>query len=581
MCAFFDPDNIPLGLLEKYSRDGQVPGPKDDIYKAVWNARDLHLLEHDAPSSTISLHRVVRHVLRDLLAEEQAEEALRQQAMTTLERALSDSRLARWLHPHVETTKEGPQIEKYPLLREYLEDLGVMNALEAGDSWEKLVFGGESPSYEAMHRLEDDDGRTKVILRMAAISRVCSEEFARVVFACVYFVVHYWWDNYLAGDHIADPLLEIWEQTHDSEVDKKLLETLHRIQEKYPPVQHYKERTNEKRIEMVSRWNEVGRAVQEVREQLNIALAPKEPATPATRYARGITNIYLAEALRYGKGLKEYSHPDNDQIPPLYREAEELFGRNSDHFHQIWAKWETADFRLEAGQRCRRYAEENPRTKKEYGDKATEHFEEADKKCRDGLRHAIERGRDDEIDAEVIANFYSTMASLEWETSRQASRIIGYRWAAPYVAYAYVLSEKDVYSVSFYEEHVERTMDWLLEVIDSAPDEAVPLCQFFRKCWGRPALAEGTLRSLFSRQDWDSLRDYLFPTAPELTPTSTTYNADLTDGSREEVMRHVRAMPRRIGQLRQHPLPETFTEVARLLKKQLVDDSGEENGGAE
>ena len=596
-CAFLHPDQISLKLLQGFQPEGFAQPPsREEIEASATRAKKLRLLTvtHSDNGMIIRIHREVRAVLQDILkpdantnevVQTPQQEALGARArndwplaMKVLEQALDRHEFSAELSSHLDTLLENEDIEKqlalstgvtpptasYPALSEQMVQRNVLKAIKNGDSWETLLFGSATPSYEAMHRLQDQEEEKKVKWRMAAIRQVCGEKFGRVVFSCVYLVIHYWWDTYLEGDYLAKPLLDHWDE--QSEDDKTLLKNLRVLQEHYPPVHDYKNRANQ-----TEDWNKIGKAILELRKQLEIEPLA-ENATSAERFARAITNFHLAEALRYGNELEGCNPLENQKSWQLNREAETLFAENADEFHRIWALWEMADYHGEAGQRCRSYAQANPQQAQSYQDKGRDHFETAREICFDGLAAAIERAHEDAIDAEVVAGFYSLLADIsaaEAEDAGTAHEVVAYRCAACFLAYAFILHEADSYSVAFYDEQSKRMMDWLN---NGSPAQRLERCKYLQQFWKRQILDDEALADL----DLNSLECHtkLFPNVPKLV--GSTKDAELNSVDETHIKRLIHVMPRQIERLQAaYPLdlttPETSTlsHVAALLIKQL------------
>ena len=452
-----------------------------------------------------------------------------------------------------------------------------------------LLFGGEVPSYKAMHWGQKSEERKTVARRMVLVHYILRErpEEARLLFACAYLASYYWWDCYLEKDNICDPLLELWESLPVEQKDTELIQVLRDFDEKYPTLREY-----QKFKEKSEEWTIAGNKMLEVQTMLGIANPANLTGSlaAAKSFTRAVSNIFVADALCYGEKMANYQYPENQSALELKQETKRLFDqleRDEYKFYHSWIRWEIGELHLLSGQQC---ATE--------GDiaKAQGYFAKAREECEDGLKEAINQAQkavdeNDDIDAEVIANLYSVLASLDWAEAKRnlALKIMCHCCATVYLAYALVLASPDNYGIEYYEEQVDHTIDWIIEFIESpsdtsmpdetALDEAVPLFQFARNFWGEvldvaltePVLTRDKVRTAFENQDREKLKKHLCPLSPG--KLGENLDAELYDGAREKIATIVKDMPAIIAEIavwNSSLLPEEFVTVAQLLKKQLL-----------
>lgn len=568
-CALLDPEAIPLELLSACTGTGELG-------EVLRPALGLRLLTCDGDH--VRLHREVHGVLGDILRTSPAHADVPQAVLAGMDALLKQPERPWQLSPHLQMLVDGGWVEAggsgMPQLEHYLEGRAILRDIQSGTAWETLLFGDEEATFEAMHRLEEPEQRAKLAHRLAALGGVCTPEYARLIFACVYLMVHYWWDQYLEAAPLARPLLEIWERTHPQPEDQRLLAALRQFQASYPPISDYRARTGPA---AAAAWNRTAGAVREVRGLLDLQDPPGAAASSAAGYARGILNIYLAESLRYATGDPEHAWPDNPHLDELYAEAVSLFRRNEDAFDTDWSLSEWADYHAEAGARCAASAG--------HAQGAGPHFSRARELCREGLQSvlhgATRREEPAALDAEVCARFYTTLGQAIAALSGQPEAEVAYRCAATLAAAAFVLMEEDVYSVTFYREQRERTLDALSALADTRPESLADACAALRKWWGRPALSARTVEEVFARgaARRAPLAELLLPPEARVEEGSSGADTELTPDSRAELQALVRVMPRRLARFPAEAVPQHLPEVARLLKAQCAPDGRQEEEG--
>lgn len=547
LCVCLAPEPMPPRLLQIYW-DSTSPTNSDatSIEDALRLAVTLNLLKVSPLDGQYAVHREVRTVIREVLATEGSLDAWSRTARAVLDEAIQEIALIPRLHGHAQELAEDSLTPEFEHLAEYAESLQVLEALRDGDRWETLVFGDEPPTYERMRfALEDPAGRQRTLRRLAAIRSVCGDAQARLVFACVYFLVHYWWDALMEDDYVADALLELWVATHGEQHDAELVTNLRELQQAYPVLQHYRERPNK-----TAEWKTVARCLRRIRAILEIQ--DRAPADPAAHYVRAVTNIYLSESLQYGK--------EPQQALKLLAESEELFSSNRDAFHQNWATWEQASHIVETlalpggGSRLALDREAAIR----YGlDKTAQ-----------TLEHALERARDDKPDCELLANSFRVEAELTWQADGSLESCATGYWAATFLGLIFVLLDQDLYSACFYNEQRNRVMDWVRTLQARSLDEAVTGANLLRKCWGRRPLSKAAWQEILELGEEGDFIDRLSPEVPRLESSPAQ---DLSAETARGIREHIRKAPRRLRALSEF-VTEPLQRTARLLQKQLGDE---------
>jgi hypothetical protein len=594
VCSALSPDHISQSLIHMISSRHRGVAPLSKVVSdPVRELTDRRLLDTVSGGQEFAMHRSGRAALRDILATEGVLNYRLHDALAALDSVISSTGgvLPSGLYPHVESVWEafaqntsGDEAaemlaSQYPHLAPHCEDVRLLQAVDEGNSWQLLLYGTESPNYKGMKMLEQADVREKIKRRMAVVGRARGAEEGRTIFACVYLLVHYWWDLYLPGDHIGDPLLVMWREAYPDEADRKLGAALDDFQKAYPPVREYKERTKSS-FAMSGRWNQAGKAMLAVREMLKLTEPLEEDAPRSRRYARGMTNLYLAESLRHGRGLAGYSELGSEESLNLYSEAITIFEEDEDSFHHIWLHFELADFHVECSQRYRDNTNALTLPRGSNAGLMRNHIEAALHTASSGLSLALKAAEGDDVDTEVIAYFYTTLASAYWASGCSVEEALAYRLAACFCGYAFLFSEKDNYSASFYEEQVERTLDWLQEALgkDATPTaksgvlsdaRVAELCQTIRQFWGSEKLPAKQLDPLVEARDWETLVGLLFPSRPPIEGISCDATVPKEHiGAIGEIML---AMPGRIEANFPLPFPQTFFEAARAIAQNAAE----------
>ena len=324
---------------------------------------------------------------------------------------------------------------------------------------------------------------------------------------------------------------DVLQQRQNADADtKRLVEAFRLLFDHYPASFFYKERASKAQI---PHWNEIGKLLREVRHTLKIEIpvmfdedgrayfeddGRRRYLTKAECFVRGITNMYIAEALRYAVGWKDFTGPCSDEVHSLYEEAEQLFVSYSDTMHTSWATYEWANSLLEAGQALEQEAQR--RVKRNWfkkvqavigGDRnrhlllfaaaaiselhehALNYYKRALSKCAEGMEQAsINEEADKQLDRELCANFWriqadvysSSLYAAQEDTQHQVWGLYALTLLA---ACGFLVTDQDTYSHAMYREVRERLLDtleaWIIH--QEYDDREEELCRFLADFWVR------------------------------------------------------------------------------------------------
>lgn len=538
LCAFLSPANIPLPLLEiAYSRRNPTEPPDTGVRAAIKEAYDARLLDFDAGQQAVSLHRIVQKVLWEMLLDDGSALSWLRQAALVIASALD--RGADWLpmlySQIIALDRCLRQFEEMELIEDnfweeiaeetnvarlqtIINDVNALRAIQNGARWDILLLGTEDAtysdvahSYSDWHAVQEPEWLARIEHMLASISRVCNPHRARNVFTCVYLLTHYWWDFYLTGDNISQPLLDIWEKTHADTQDKEYVRWLRQIGDAYPPEREFWLR---EALQTRGNWLRVNKAATALKEALANDIPEPEQDTPAYRYALSILNVYLAEAKStYPKMNQE---PDMESLA-LLEEAESMLWQNDDSFHAVWMIRETCETCLRLGKQCRSLAVYRSGQRGALLAQSTELFERVQGEAQRGIDSsvAIAQHQEDVLDLEIIANFYRVLADVSWEKDRDEAATAVYHALAIFTAYVWLGEEWDVYSLEFLGEQVERFLAWLELVAAAEPDTLPDVLALTGQFWNGRSPTPDTLAQLLLPGSLSQLPALLLPERPD------------------------------------------------------------------
>jgi hypothetical protein len=587
--AFLAPIDIPLRLADMALTNMIFTNTKQDmtpvdIIDVLQHAHDLRLLNYDAQQQIISLHQIVHDVIWEIIDSQEEKLNWLSHAVRVVASAIEATDVSPvniYLHVHALSLRiqllqsKGLDLEAFwqqkrgesniVRLREIVEDLKVLAAIENGARWEILVFGTEDPtfgdfvhSYVGWHNVEDPHWQKRSEHIIASISRVCSPNLARNVFVCLAMLMHYWWGSYMLEDPSTEPLLDIWQRSHTNLRDQKLVKVLRTLFHRYPPERNYQA---QKSSYSRSNWKAVRNACAEIKDILLADIPEEDRNSPSYRYAFAMLNIYEAQART--AALQAGQEPDLEALT-LIEEAEEFLWDNEDFYHAVWAIRELSEayFRL-AGQHLQ-LSSFRQSEKVQLEEKAAELFAHADQTAVRGIETSIAMAKqqNDELDLEVLTNLFRLQADIAWQVKKDVRLSGVYRCICIYSAYIWIQSEMDEFSTEFFAEQIERTIAWWQELKDISTDSLTKAIELMSLFWHKPSLP--TTNNLIENGQWENLCQMLLPvglTRTELTE-ETAVDSYLQQVAKVEASM-VERLPILSGKL-QHKLPDSFAKILKV-----------------
>jgi hypothetical protein len=250
-------------------------------------------------------------------------------------------------------------------------------------------------------------------------------------------------------------------------------------------------------------WIRVETALREIRGLAHLD-GKATDFTPEQKHLRAITDIFLAEAYRFGR-------QDAGQAEHWYLDAKNLLV-DSD-WSKPWVLYHLSDCYLEMGKL--ELETGNP-------ERETEKLKLAAEACVAALKLAANGDIPvKERDNEVIANIYRVHAEIAVMRDELERASEYYNFAALY-AYAFqaIPSPPDPYTIEFYRLMLGRIGDELKRLHKSKPARALALCQAFLDFWAayrkirpaaKPVPTEPDLLQLLEQGRIVELTNRLFP----------------------------------------------------------------------
>ncbi|MBM3496034.1 MAG: hypothetical protein FJX72_17185 [Armatimonadetes bacterium] len=343
-----------------------------------------------------------------------------------------------------------------------------------------------------MYCLETEEDHRRLRRICASLWRAGTSADAMTAAACMFYAAHYWWTEYIPENHICGPVLEALESsvvgrpdrvgaTEASDRPKQLVQCLRRFYDRYPGSYYYSERTSRSQED----WHVVEAALRGIRQALDLESVGArgqgsdqiaDRHLDAQCFARGITDLYLAAAIRYAQGRHD---PDDAEVLGLYEDAERILAQAGDDMHREWCAFERADAYVDA---ARRYQAQAPGIfGRGSGAKARHCIDLGRTWCGECRRRA---STGPHVDDEIVARSYRMDGDLLWMQGERAEALACY-CAASYMALAFLEQDRDDYARHVYEETrrhiIERIGDIGLD--EDGLDRAVRMCRLVYAFW--------------------------------------------------------------------------------------------------
>lgn len=330
----------------------------------------------------------------------------------------------------------------------YLEQLTVL---------EKTYQGGAATSYSFMYRYEDPEWQDCQDNWLYYFAQTGYDTEANLSFLRVWFDGFWWWSCFTAeGYDFCDELLNDWRYrlslsatgaaTSPSLNSDRIawimhgLDLLSRFKHAYP---------KETEIRSGGGWSEVTETLSKLRHRTNLDADLSQLTNPNARHVRALTDIFLAEAERFG-------HGNIAGAEAFYRDALYLFREAKDNWNIAWALYHLADMLSTCGrhQEARSLALE--------------------------AREAGEAGGD----LEVVALAYRLLGDIALAEKNESETLRNYQMAVER-AYRFQVQpeDPDPYTIQFYADLSEMVATRVLKNYSAMPEQAHRLAVGLRQVW--------------------------------------------------------------------------------------------------
>lgn len=340
----------------------------------------------------------------------------------------------------------------------------------------------DSGSYRYQYRYEDPSWQAAMDEFLYHVARSGDPRQAVLEFGSIYFSAFWWWGCF-AEFPFCTKLLKQAATRRLSEEARAALDLLGAFDASYP---------KESEQDREAGWFRVEHSLTELRK-LGGLEENVDGTSGSVRYTRALTDIFLAEACRFGR--KDY-----DQAERLYRDAQAMLP-DSD-WSCPWAHYHLGDMYLDMGRlddagievaRCLALAE---------------------------APQLMLKDRDNE----VIANAWRLRLELALQLGKNGEALEGLQRSVLHgFAFQAVPEPPDEYTVPFYGQITARVARALQALCRNDRPRALTYCQEARDYWAsyrvlaqmaQGALAEADVVGMLQAPTTDALCAYLFPAAP-------------------------------------------------------------------
>lgn len=360
--------------------------------------------------------------------------------------------------------------------------------LEQLKKLEQAFQKGGDTNYGAMFRYENPEWQDCQDNWLYYFSQTGYDADASLFFLNVWFDGFWWWSCFTDdGYDFCDQLLLEWEHRLSLKAnapaaaapDKRLerrfqgLELLHRFKRAYPKESGERD---------LGSWSEVVETLNGIRGMAGLDGDVALLARPEARHVRALTDIFLAEAARFG------SH-DTQLAETHYSEALSLFRGDRDYWNIAWVLYHLADMFGEKGE-----------------------YAAVPALCEESLVLGMNGA-----DFEIVALNYRLLGERAFALGDVAGAIDNFRLAVEY-AYRFQVEpeDPDEYTILFYPDMVAQVCTYLLTRACGDPDAAQEIAAGLRQVWldcDVPLLAPADPGALLADVDADELGRLLFPAA--------------------------------------------------------------------
>ncbi|WP_265943264.1 NB-ARC domain-containing protein [Dechloromonas sp. A34] len=369
-----------------------------------------------------------------------------------------------------------------------LNRLAAAHYLARLQSLEQSFQEGDDSSYGAMYRYENPEWQDCQDNWLYYFSQTGYDSEASLSFLHVWFDGFWWWSCFTdEGFDFCDELLLEWENrlsltasdpsrsAADPRLERRVqgLDLLHRFKRAYPK-------------ETVDRnsgsWPEVAETIHALRGLSALDGDAAQLQNASARHVRALTDIFLAEAARFGER-------DVKAAEALYREALSLFRQDDEQWNIAWILFHLADTLGDAGD-----------------------YEAIPPLCAESLALGLDGG-----DHEVVALDHQLLGDVAFARGDAAGAIEHYALAIEH-AYRFQVEPRDPddYTLQFYADLAARVAEGLLAGADGRPGVPEAIASGLRRRWidaGVPLAAPADEGALLAGVDGPALVRQLFPEA--------------------------------------------------------------------
>lgn len=380
---------------------------------------------------------------------------------------------------------------------------------------EKAYQEDDATSYSIMYRYEDPEWQDSQDNWLYYFAQTGYDREANFLFLRTWFDGFWWWSCFTAeGYDFCDELLNNWDArlslsaSGDATSPALSSDRIERLMRGLELLRTFK-RAYPKETEDRSggAWSAVKAALNELRQRAGLDSALAQLDNAHARHVRALTDVFLAEAERFGKG-------DSVLAENFYREALALFREAKDHWNVAWVSYHLADM-LSAGGR---HEDARPLAL--------------------AARDVGQAGRDHE----VVALAQRLLGDMALAANNTNDALHHYQRAIE-SAYRFQIQpeDPDAYTLQFYAELTEAIAGRLRAHYATMPAPIEQIAQTIRQTWlgcgvDLAALPNGGLR--VDDVCVEALAKQLFP--PSLPPGQS--KAD-TDAYAARVKAHLAAIP--------------------------------------
>jgi hypothetical protein len=387
-------------------------------------------------------------------------------------KALADAGLIEPVLYHAADAQEGEEARytMHRMIAEYIrtklspEQLQALNRLAADyyleqlTSLEKAYQKGDATSYSAMYRYEDPEWQDCQDNWLYYFAQTGYDAQASLSFLKVWFDGFWWWVCFTdEGYDFCDELLNDWDYRlslsarGDASSPSLDNDRVERLMHGLELLRHFKRAYSKETEEDRSKgaWPEVTATLSELRHRTSIDGDLAQLSSAHGRHVRALTDVFLAEAERFGKN-------DIAAAEVFYREALALFREAKDDWNVAWMLYHLADMLSTSG----RHQESHQLA-----------LEAREIGCKGP-------------DYEVVALAYRVLGDIALAAKSASEALRNYQLAVEF-AYRFQVDpeDPDPYTIRFYPKLSKLVAKRLLDHFGAMPEQIKHIASALRQAW--------------------------------------------------------------------------------------------------